>query len=280
MLPSHRRLISLGALLLLLGAGLPTMLKLFANSMLFYPTQGQSRSPADMGLDYEELRLPVGKAEVEAWWIPGTRSNGAQGSAGGPVLLMFHGNAGTMADRLDNVLRMVDLLGVGVFAVEYPGYGNSTGKPSEKALFAAGSAGYTEARKRAGDRKLIVFGRSLGGAVAIDVASKHPVDALIAESTFTSLPDMAKRMGIPLARFFSPYQFNSINKMQAISVPTLISHGDQDDLIPYSMGRSLYDASPSTNKSLHTVEGGEHNGIWGTGGQAYWQAWAKFIKQF
>jgi fermentation-respiration switch protein FrsA (DUF1100 family) len=245
------------------------ILEALSRAMLFYPERGQSHLPSDLGLPFEELWLTAEDGvRTQAWWIPG--------EPGRPLLIFFHGNAGTMADRLDNASFLRQRFGLSLLMAEYRGYGESEGVPSERGLYLDASAAWAEARLRAGRRKVVVFGRSLGGAVAIDLAARHPVDGLIVESTFTSLPDMAGRTGIPFARHAVAYRFDSRAKIVRVSCPILIVHGDGDELVPHFMGEALRDAATAP-VSFHSVAGGDHNGTWLAGGHLYWQAWEEFL---
>jgi fermentation-respiration switch protein FrsA (DUF1100 family) len=246
------------------------ILRRLTDSMLFYPARGQWRTPTSVGLSYEEVWLDAEGDRIQSWWVEGRPSR--------PVVMMFHGNAGTIADRLENVRQIVDRLGATVFQIEYPGYGDSGGRPSESSLYASGEAGLKEARRRVGQRKLVVFGRSLGGAVAIELASRHVVEGLVVESTFTSLPDLAPATGLPLARYLAAYRFDSLAKIKDVHAPLLIIHGDRDELVSFSMGQRLLEAATGAlARRLHTVEGGTHNDTWFVGGEAYWRAWGDFL---
>lgn len=262
------------ALLLALGCVclvLPMLLRSFTDSLLFYPERGQWRTPAALGLPYEEIWLEVGDDRIQAWWVAP--------DAPGPIIVMFHGNGGTIADRLENVAELHRRFDASVVQLEYPGYGDSGGRPSEASLYAAGEAVCEEAERRAGGRPVVLFGRSLGGAVAIDLAAAdRPVAGLVVESTFTSLADMAQTTGIPLARRLVAYEFDSLKKIRGVRAPLLLVHGDRDEIVPYEMAHRLYEAaSGASRKTLHTVEGGSHNDTWILGGAAYWSAWAEFL---
>lgn len=266
---AHRS-ITLALALGLLVWIVPMFLRSFTDSLLFYPEKGQWRTPAALGLAYQEVWLDAGGDRIQSWWVAP--------DATGPVVLMFHGNGGTIADRLDNVLELVSRFGASVLQVEYPGYGDSQGRSSEASLYAAGEAGLEEARRRAGNRPLVVFGRSLGGAVAIDLAAREAVDGLVAESTFTSLGDMAESSGIPMARRLVAYRFDSLEKIARVRVPVLLIHGDRDEIVPYEMSEKLLRAATAASrKSLHTVPGGAHNDTWVLGGAGYWAAWSDFL---
>ncbi|MCP4204634.1 MAG: alpha/beta hydrolase [bacterium] len=265
-----RRTFGLALLLASIWFLTPMFLRRFTDSALFYPERGQWRTPAALGLPFEEIWLDAEGDRAQSWWVAGEEP--------GAVVVMFHGNAGTIADRLENVAELVSRFGVSVLQVEYPGYGESGGHPSERSLYAVGEAGLLEARRRAGARKLVLFGRSLGGAVAIEAAIRHPVDGLIAESTFTSLRDMASSSGIPLARYLVAYRFDSLAKIGRVRASVLLLHGSRDEVVPYAMAPRLLEAATSASrKALHTVAGGSHNDTWVLGGEAYWAAWAEFL---
>ena len=240
------------------------------NAMLFYPERGQSRTPEDLGMPYDEVWVEASDGvRTQGWWIPG------QDAA--PVVIMFHGNAGTIADRLENAQRLREL-GVSIYMAEYRGYGESEGKPSEAGLYADSRAVLAEARRRSAGQAVVIFGRSLGGAVAIDLASHERVEGLVAESTFTSLPAMASTTGIPFAARLVAYDFLSIDKIQSVTAPVLVIHGDADELIPLTMGKSLHAAAAKAPRAdFHRVAGGTHNDTWHVGGTGYWDAWRRFL---
>jgi len=124
----------------------------------------------------------------------------------------------------------------------------------------------------------MLVGRSLGGAVAIGLAARHPVDGLIVESTFTSLREMAGGTGIPLAATVVAYRFESIELIARIRAPILIIHGDRDELIPFEMGTRLRTAAKASPEvRFHPVMGGTHNDTWVRGGEPYWGAWRSFV---
>lgn len=256
-------------LVLLLG-GAFMLRRMITDAMLFFPTRGQARTPSSLGITYEELWLQADDGvRLQAWWMPG--------AGAGPVLLMLHGNAGTMADRLDNVVHLLEL-GCSVMAVEYRGYGDSEGKPSEGGLNADALAALTAARAKAGDRPLVVFGRSLGGAVALAVADPRRCEGVIVESTFTSLSAMAARTGIPLAGRLVAYSMDSLARVRTLEVPLLVIHGEADELVPVEMGAALARAAVrSPDVRWVPIPQGPHNGLWAMAGQPYWRAWTSFL---
>lgn len=249
---------------------LPLLTRSITNSMLFHPEVGQSRSPGDVGLGFGALTLGTeDHTEIEAWWIP------YRGPAEdrGVTVITFHGNAGTMSDRLEHT-RLLHDLGVSVLTVEYRGYGNSEGQPSEAGLALDARAGLAEARRRAPTNKVVIHGRSLGGAVATQLAASESVDGLILESTFTSLGDMAGLTAIPLARRLVAYNFDSLTLIGTVDAPVLVIHGEEDELVPISMGERLRDAAEA---DWLAIPGGLHNDTWVLGGATYWQKLASFF---
>ncbi len=267
------RTATIGAIVLLLM--LPSLLRQITNSMLFYPARGQDRTPLVVNLAFEELWLTASDGtQTQAWWVPYA---GPPERALGAAVVTFHGNAGTMADRLEHT-RLLHDLGVSVLTAEYRGYGDSAGSPSEEGLADDARAALAELRRRAGEDRVIVHGRSLGGAVAVRLASDEAVDGLIVESTFTSLAEMAGGTGIPLARRLVAYDFGSEERIAKVTAPLLIVHGDADELIPLSMGKRLKSAAGGEAELL-VVPGGTHNDTWFRGGERYWRTLRAFLSE-
>ncbi|MEE2830405.1 MAG: alpha/beta hydrolase [Myxococcota bacterium] len=251
---------------------IPFLSRSLTDSMLFHPERGQSRTPAALGLGYSELGLQTEDGiTIQAWWIP---FRGDPAVDRNLAVVTFHGNAGTLADRLEHT-RLLHDLGVSTLAVEYRGYGDSEGSPSEDGLALDARAGLAEARRRIGGGKVLVHGRSLGGAVAIGLAADQPVDGLMVESTFTSLGEMAGHTGIPLASRLVAYRFASEEGIARVQAPVLVVQGRQDELIPVAMGERLRDAAPDAD--WFEVSDGRHNDTWLRGGADYWSAVAAWL---
>lgn len=239
---------------------------IFEDQFLYYPDRELRAKPSDFGLRHEDVWLRAGNDRVHAWLLRGR---------GRALLVFFHGNAGTIADRLDQAARFV-AHGLDVLLVEHPGYGRSEGEPSEASLTAAADAALDWARKR--PRKVILFGESLGGAVAIDLASRRPVEALITQSTFTSIADMAKAV-FPWLPFTPPLRnrFESINKIGRIAAPKLLLHGDADELVPYAQGKRLFEAARDPRRFV-TLKGATHNDTWVVREKEYFAAFDAFLR--
>lgn len=209
---------------------------------------------ARAGTPLETLRIrSPGGAVLVAYYAPAP--------AYGPALLWLHGNGGNIADRVKKLAKLNSALGVGVLAVDYRGYGLSTGEPSEAGLYADARAAFDALAKRSDvdPARVFVFGESLGGAVAVELAGRRPVAGLIVASSFTSLPDVAK-MHYGFLGSFAESRFDSLGKVPKLDCPKLFVHGQKDDFIPPSMTRSLY-AAAKAPKQLLLVEGAGHNDI-------------------
>jgi fermentation-respiration switch protein FrsA (DUF1100 family) len=225
-----------------------------------------------MKMDYEDVffKTPDNRT-LHGWFFPNRAET--------PVLIFFHGNAGNISHRLDNVAHLLNR-GFGVFIFDYRGYGKSTGRPSEKGIYRDGLAAYdfVAVEKNVAPEQIILFGRSLGAAVAAEVALKRKARALIMESAFTSTRDMAKTM--PLFSLLSPFlpaHYNNLEKIGRISVPKLIIHGDRDDIVPFAMGQRIFQAAKPP-KFFYPLPDAGHNDTYVVGGPAYFETLDNFAK--
>nr|XP_022289188.1 protein ABHD13-like [Crassostrea virginica] len=206
-----------------------------------------------------------------------------------PTVVYFHGNAGNIGHRYPNVEGLHRYVGVNVLLVEYRGYGHSEGSPSESGLYLDSEAALDFLIKRPdiNKDKIVVFGRSLGGAVAACLAtsekySRH-IAALVLENTFTSLPDIAKSIFeklyiinyIPVFLFKNKYP--TLERIQKINIPTLFLSGQGDTLIPPHMMSKLSSVSGSSLKKIIRFPGGTHNETWMSDG--YYEAWLFFLQE-
>lgn len=198
--------------------------------------------------------------KLQLWWLP-------NGAADAPTLLYLHG---TFRNLFQNY-RKIDALrsaGYDVLAVEYRGWGESTFVlPSEKTINADAAVAWRELVRRQPDpARRVIFGHSMGGGVAVELASqKHAgrdYGALILESTFTRFPDVAKANGVIgwIASWFATQQFDSVDKIGKVDAPILIMHGTADKTVPIELGRGLYEAAPAGTRWL-PFEGGSHSGL-------------------
>jgi fermentation-respiration switch protein FrsA (DUF1100 family) len=192
---------------------------------------------------------------LHGWYLPGRGDR----SPTGRVVLFCHGNGGNISHRLETA-KMVTDLGSDMFLFDYRGYGRSGGSPGEAAVYADALACYDWLRREKGwpPSAIIVFGRSLGGAVAIDLAAKRECGGLIVESSLTSTAAMARRM-FPFypAQYLVRYRFEGLAKIPSVNCPVLVTHSPDDEVIPYDMGRRLYEAAGQP-RSFLDLRGG-HN---------------------
>ena len=236
---------------------------------LYYPTPLRGETPDRWGLPYEDVRIDSGSAVLQAWWVPRPEPEA-------PLLLFLHGNAGNREDRLHNVQGLWRA-GSSVLIVDYRGYGGSTGAPSEQGLLADGLASFDWLAARHPGRPIAIFGRSLGAAVAAHVAANRPAAGLILESAFTSAPDLAERLyPVPGLRHLVRSRYDTLSSLRTLKIPLLLIHGTRDELVPFDMGRTLFEASPSPDKAFHAVKDGRHNDTYLLAGEEYW----RWIKDF
>ncbi len=240
------------------------------NKFIYYPTKEFYYIPTDFGLEYNDVFFNAGDGvKLHGWYVPSRGSKSA--------ILFFHGNAGNISDRIDNVVRLNSDVGVDVFIVDYHGYGKSKGRPDEHALHLDGIAAISKLRQIVGPGKnIIVFGRSLGGAVAVDVASVEKCDAMIIESTFESIPAVASSLIPFVPKSLIRTKFDSLNRIENVSVPKLIIHGERDSLIPFEQGVALFNKAKHP-KTFYPIPGADHNDTYLIAGEEYFDKISDFI---
>jgi len=213
---------------------------------------------------------------LHAWWC---RPAHAEGVTADMVLLWFHGNAGNLSHRADLMLRLAKSPAQ-VFIVDYRGYGRSEGRPSEKGLYLDAEAAWrylTNERKVAPGR-IVLLGDSLGAAVAVDLATRVEAAGLIVQSGFTSVPDMAAAHFPFVPRALIRTKMDSLGKIQKVQGPKLFIHSPQDEVVPYELGRRLYEAAGEPKRFLD-IPGASHNDMDVVGGHVYFDAFARFLAQ-
>lgn len=248
------------------------MLEWLVGRFLYFPTSHWVMTPADLGLEAEDVFLsPEPGVQLHAWFFP--RSEPLA------TLLFCHGNAGNVSHRLENVAYLLRT-GFQVLLFDYRGYGHSSGHPSEQGLYRDAATAWVYLAERAdrADAPRIIFGRSLGGAVATDLATRVDADALVIESTFTSAHTIA-RLLVPFPLPSLPVEYDSLSKIGQLEVPLLALHGERDKLIPFAEGRALFEAAPEP-KVWHPIPGAGHNDTYLVGGDAYFQRLATFVTDF
>jgi fermentation-respiration switch protein FrsA (DUF1100 family) len=258
-----RALLTLLAGLALIYVALGVALYLFQGSMVFLanlPGRALEATPADIGLDYENVHFDTADGEqLHGWYI---RAPDARG-----VLLFFHGNAGNISHRLESIL-IFNRLRLDVLIVDYRGYGQSTGRPSERGTYRDAQAAwdYLVRDRIVAPGNIVVFGRSLGGAVGAWLAAQLPAEeqpaAVIIESSFTSGADMARRLyPVYPARLLTRLKYPVIEFVGRLQCPVLVVHSRDDEIIPFTMGRAIYDAVGQP-KDFIELRGDHNAGFW------------------
>ncbi len=225
------------------------------NALLFHPLCArESWLPPPAQLPVQDVWLTAADGtRIHAWWFPCPNASGA--------LLFCHGNAGNLSHRGPTIHSLMQALNMSVLIFDYPGYGRSAGKPSEAGCYAAGDAAYEWLCQSVGipPEGLVLFGESLGGGVATDLAVRRPHRALVLVKTFSSVPSMARARVLtwPLSGL-APNQFDNLAKIRHCSSPVFIAHGDCDRVIPLAEARKLEAAAPAPKQFL-LLKGSDHN---------------------
>jgi fermentation-respiration switch protein FrsA (DUF1100 family) len=247
---------SLG-LLVLAYAGASVYLFVEQRTLIFQPRRELIHTPGDFGLRFETVWLPSrDDALLNGWWVPNT-------DPAAPALLYLHGNDGNIGANAEHAARL-NALGFSVFVFDYRGYGVSGGGlPSETTAYEDAEAAWNYLVKtlHAKAENTFIYGHSLGGAIAIDLAVNHPEAAgLIVESTFTSMRDMAEsRYAYFPVDWLLNQRFDSLAKIGRVRTPVLFIHGKADPLIPYAMTERLYRAAASPKKLVIIPDAGHDN---------------------
>jgi len=230
----------------------------FQSRLIFFPnmpSRAIGPGPDSIGLAYEPVEITTEDGiRLDGWYVPAQQPRG--------VVLFFHGNAGNISHRLDS-LRLFNALNLDTLIFDYRGYGRSDGKVSEQGTYRDGEAAWrylTEKRGIAAS-EIVIFGRSLGAAIATHVASRQTPGALILESGFVSVPDMAAALypWMP-ARRLARIKYPTGEYLQAISCPVLIVHSRDDEIIPFEQGRKLFEFAGEPKHFLE-LRGGHNDGF-------------------
>ena len=236
----------------------------------FFPNQVVSQSPADYGIAFEDVYFRSQDGiELNGWFVPGGTDL---------TWLWFHGNGGSLGDRAED-LTLYNSLGVNIFVFDYRGYGHSAGKPTEKGVYrdATGALQYLQSRQDVANSRIVYFGQSLGGAIALELATRHPPLGLVLESTFSSAADMARQVAprLPL-HVLVRRKFDSTARIRKVSSPVLVVHGNDDSVVPLAPGRKLYEAAIGPKRWMG-VPNADHSDVALTGGTLYLETLGDFL---
>lgn len=269
-------LISVIAVLLIAYWGLGLILYFMQPKFLYYPVREISYTPEELGLDFEEVTLKTDDGlRLSGWYIPVEDS--------GYTVLFCHGNGGNMMHYLDSINIFYNL-GLSCFIFDYRGYGKSEGKPSEEGTYLDARAAYNWLirEKKISPSNIIVFGRSLGGSIAAELASKVEMGALTIESAFTSYVDIGKKFYpyMPV-RWFARFSYRTIDYVKNVRCPVLIIHSRADEIVPFEFGLELYEAANEPKEFVEIF--GSHNDGFLVSSEIYksgWKKWIKFLEKY
>jgi hypothetical protein len=238
---------------------------------LYYPVKEIEFYPDSVGLPFEDVYLNTQDGvKINGWFIPHPKTR--------YTLLFCHGNAGNIGNRMDKIL-LLRKLDLNIFIIDYRGFGKSQGRPTEKGFYLDAQAAYNyllNARKIT-PQEIILYGESLGTAVAIDLAAKQKVKALILEGAFSSGKDMAVTIYPFLPKFIFSNMFDSLTKIKKIDAAKLFIHSRNDEIVPFTLATKLFNAAKDPKYFLETA--GDHNNSFLDFQEDYISSIAAFIKK-
>ncbi len=246
---------------------------IFQSHYVYYPERVLLANPGSIRLDFKSISFETADGvKLFGWFIPSESARG--------VILFCHGNAGNISHRLDSI-QIFHRLGLDVFIFDYRGYGQSEGKPTEHGTYKDAEAAwrYLTEEREVNPNEIIVFGRSLGGTVASWLAQSHTPRALILESTFTSLLDIAATLYPYLpVRLLLHFEYNTAEYLGRVNCPVLIIHSRNDEIMPFSHGWRLFEMAKEPKKFLEIS--GTHNEGFITSGKHYEEGLNAFILEY
>ena len=237
--------------------GVALLVYIFQSRLIFYP--GIEReivaTPSQIGLPYEDIHLQTSDGvSLHGWYIPAPQPRG--------TVLFLHGNAGNISHRLESV-QMFHRLGYSTLIFDYRGYGNSSGVPTEQGTYRDAEAAwrYLTEQRHTPSCRIVLFGESLGGAVAAWLAARQKPAALVIASGFTSVPDLGQQLYpfLPV-RWLARIRYDTRENLRTVEAPVLIAHSPEDDIIPFEHGRALY-AAANPPKQFLELAGGHNDGF-------------------
>jgi uncharacterized protein len=245
--------------------------RLVEPGLAFFPLRGEDDTPASFGVPFEALDLTTADGElVHAWWMPHESARA--------TVLYLHGNGGHLS-MWAPVLVGIWRQGHSVFALDYRGYGRSSGRPSEAGLYqdVAAAVAAVHARTDRGSAPVVYWGRSLGAVMAARAAHERAPDGLILEAGFPSMRAVLEGSPFWLLSWFSSYRFPASQWLEGVTAPTLVLHGERDSVIPFHLGQRLFE-SVRGPKQFVAIPGGDHNDPEPAEPEGYWAAVREFTE--
>ncbi|WP_108650240.1 alpha/beta hydrolase [Dongshaea marina] len=244
--------------------------KYVINAMAFHPDTRNTLPSGLLPKNVEEVSIDTSDhLKIEGYFIPDLKSD--------KILLYFHGNAGNISHRLDDLLQL-HRMGINVLGIGYRGYGKSQGEPSEEGIYIDGSSAFHYAVQQLGFKaeNIYILGRSIGTTVAVNTAQNKEIRGLILITPLTSAKDYAQSGGLSAVSFLAGDSFDNIGKIENILSPVLIVHGDRDSVIPIHLGKKLFNKIKA-NKEFIEIDGAGHNNLSTTYAKSYWSVIQGFI---
>jgi len=253
--------------------GLLVFMAVFQSHFIYFPDRYIAATPEAIGLQYETVHFQAADGvNLSGWFVPAEQPRG--------VVLFCHGNAGNMSHRLESI-RLFNGLGLSTFIFDYRGYGQSEGRTTEQGTYSDAEAAwrYLVEMRQLDPAEIVVFGRSLGAAIAAWLAQQHAPAALIIESGFTSVPDLAAKLYpyFPV-RLLVRFDYGTIEYVRNIDSPLLIVHSRNDEIIPFINGKRLFNAANEPKRFLEIS--GSHNDGFIVSGKRYENGIDAFISEF
>lgn len=240
---------------------------------IFHPDALLHQTPAAAGLAFDDVYFTTeDQVRLHGWYVPHPRAMA--------TLIWFHGNAGNISHRVENIKMLHERIPINIFIFDYRGYGQSAGVVSEAGTYKDGVAAirFLQERHRIAGKELIIFGRSLGAAVAAEMANRFDCMAVILESPFASIQEMARAIVpfLPLGALTNT-RYATVEKVRGIKAPLLVLHGDSDEVVPFAQGEQVF-AAALAPKTFYTIAGAGHNDTYLVGGEDYYRAWRQHIE--
>lgn len=243
--------------------------RLAAPRLAFFPERGEPDTPDDAGIAFRAIAVSTADGEtVRAWWMP---RQGARAT-----VFYLHGNGGHLSMWLP-VLERAWRRGYAVFAIDYRGYGVSTGSPSEAGLYRDVEAALDAFHGIGPPAPIVYWGRSLGTVMAAYAARRRAPDGLILEAGFPDARSVLAGSPLWLLSWLSGYRFPAAAFLARVEVPTLVMHGDRDSVIPFPLGQRLFESARGPRR-FHAIAGGDHNDVDPPDPAAYWRAVEEFVE--
>ena len=269
-------LIYIAGVLFIAYLGWGVMLYIMQPKFLYSPVREVAYAPSELELDFEDVTFKSSDGlRLSGWYIPVESSEF--------TVLFCHGNGGNIAHRLDSINIFHDL-GLSCFIFDYRGYGSSEGKPNEQGTYLDAGAAYKWLReeKKMPPNNIIIFGRSLGGSIAAQLAGQVKARALVIESAFTSYADIGQKFYpyMPV-RWFARFSYRTIDYIKNVDCPVMLIYSRNDDIVPFEFGPELYKAANDPKEFVEIF--GSHNNGFLVSGEIYkkaWTKWLKFLKEY